>query len=290
MIVSRTFAAAVLLLSARTAAAVQQQPGPALVISEVMADPRAASDAHGEWFEVHNRGRAAVSLRGWTIRSGNDRPHRIAAPVLVAAGGYLVLGRDGAVKSNGGVRLGYIYGSAISFANAADWLALSDPRGTTVDSIAWQRTSAGASWELGDEVRRHAAVAAPRWHLATTRFGAGDSGTPGAPNDGIVVAADEKEPAPAEPLPAVGAAPASRSELVVRVLDVGQGDATYIANGTSKVIIDGGPDTLRFGRLLDSLGLNGSTIDVVILSHEHYDHHAGLRELFRSSRRITVRY
>ena len=76
----------------------------------------------------------------------------------------------------------------------------------------------------------------------------------------------------------------------MRVLDVGQGDATYIANGTSKVIVDGGPDTLRFGRLLDSLGLNGATIDVVILSHEHYDHHAGLRELFRSSRRIAVRY
>ncbi len=80
------------------------------------------------------------------------------------------------------------------------------------------------------------------------------------------------------------------SELVVRVLDIGQGDANYISNGTSKVIIDGGPDTLRFGRLLDSLGLNNTTIDVVILSHEHYDHHSGLRELFRTSRGITVSY
>lgn len=79
-------------------------------------------------------------------------------------------------------------------------------------------------------------------------------------------------------------------ELIVRLLDVGQGDATYIRNGSSRVIIDGGPDTLRFGRYLDSLRLNNSTIDVVILSHQHLDHYSGLRELFRTSRHIRVRY
>lgn len=82
----------------------------------------------------------------------------------------------------------------------------------------------------------------------------------------------------------------SASELVVRVLDVGQGDANLITNGTSRVLIDGGPSTTRFGELLDSLGLNGTTIDVVIVSHAHFDHHGGLRELFRASRGITVRY
>jgi competence protein ComEC len=44
------------------------------------------------------------------------------------------------------------------------------------------------------------------------------------------------------------------------------------------------------GELLDSLQLNRTTIDVVVLSHPHYDHHAGLRELFRRSRGIRVRY
>ncbi len=79
-------------------------------------------------------------------------------------------------------------------------------------------------------------------------------------------------------------------ELIVRVLDVGQGDATYIRNGSSRVIIDGGPDTAVFGRYLDSLRLNNSTIDVVILSHQHLDHYNGLRELFRTSRHIRIRY
>ena len=79
-------------------------------------------------------------------------------------------------------------------------------------------------------------------------------------------------------------------ELIVRLLDVGQGDATYVRNGSSRVIIDGGPDPETFGRYLDSLGLNNSTIDVVILSHQHLDHYRGLQELFRTTRRIHVRY
>lgn len=79
-------------------------------------------------------------------------------------------------------------------------------------------------------------------------------------------------------------------ELTVRVLDVGQGDAIYITNGSSRVIIDGGPSAATFGRYLDWLGLNNSTIDVVIVSHAHLDHYSGLRELFRTSRNIRVRY
>lgn len=80
------------------------------------------------------------------------------------------------------------------------------------------------------------------------------------------------------------------SEVVVKVLDIGQGDGIYIANGTSKVFIDGGPDMAGFGQHLDALGLNNSTIDVVIVSHAHFDHYQGLRELFSSARNITIRY
>jgi len=79
-------------------------------------------------------------------------------------------------------------------------------------------------------------------------------------------------------------------ELIVRVLDVGQGDAIYIRNGSTRVIIDGGPDHTLFGRYLDSLRLNNSTIDVVILTHQHLDHYSGLQELFRTDRHIHVRY
>jgi competence protein ComEC len=73
-------------------------------------------------------------------------------------------------------------------------------------------------------------------------------------------------------------------------LDVGQGDAVYIRNGASRVLIDGGPDPALFGRYLDSLRLNNSTIDAVILTHQHLDHYSGLQELFRTDRHIHVRY
>lgn len=88
----------------------------------------------------------------------------------------------------------------------------------------------------------------------------------------------------------VTAAGGGANELVVRFLDIGQGDATYITNGSSKVFIDGGEDMAAFGAHLDALGLNNTTIDVVIISHAHFDHYNGIRELFKSARGITVRY
>lgn len=87
-----------------------------------------------------------------------------------------------------------------------------------------------------------------------------------------------------------GANGTNTAPLIVRILDVGQGDAILIENGGSRVLVDGGPDVARMGRLLDSLDLRGSTIDVVILTHPHFDHHAGLRALFDTRRRITMRY
>lgn len=90
-----------------------------------------------------------------------------------------------------------------------------------------------------------------------------------------------QQAAPADPV---------TSPITVRVLDVGQGDAILITNGSSRVLIDGGPSPATLGRYLDSLDLNNSTIDVVIVSHAHLDHYSGLRELFRTARNIRVRY
>lgn len=110
--------------------------------------------------------------------------------------------------------------------------------------------------------------------LAALAYGLTRGGAPGA-LFGAGSAAIVDPPAPA---------------LTVRVLDVGQGDATYIHNGTSRVIIDGGPDEGRFGDLLDSLGLRDTVIDVVILTHQHYDHYNGLLALFDSDRHLRIRY
>ena len=93
------------------------------------------------------------------------------------------------------------------------------------------------------------------------------------------------------PTPAVELqAPPAPHELIVRLLDIGQGDAILIQNGGSTVLVDGGPTPFALGAHLDALGLNGSTIDAVILTHAHADHYQGLRELFASRRHITVKY
>src|SRR5262245_45243722 len=77
--------------------------------------------------------------------------------------------------------------------------------------------------------------------------------------------------------------------LTVTILDVGQGDAIYIENGGSTVVIDGGESTTTIGAWIQEKGLAGDTIDFMILSHAHADHYGGLREYFRSGHNITVR-
>lgn len=239
-----------------------------LVINEILANPGVVSDANGEWFEIYNRGATPVNLQNFRVASANDVVHTISKNVNVPAGGFAVLGRNASAAANGGVVVAYSYGSSITLANTSDWLSLRDASGATVDSVSYTSTTSGVAWGVKNAALIHSTVDTVNWSRQTSVFGAGDKGTPGKANDG----SSEAQP------------------LVMHFLDVGQGDATYITNGTSKVIIDGGPDTVRFGKLLDSLGLNGQTIDLVVLSHEHYDHHSGLLELFRSSRNITLRY
>jgi competence protein ComEC len=92
-----------------------------------------------------------------------------------------------------------------------------------------------------------------------------------------------------EPEPGGGPPPPPVAPLVVSVLDVGQGDAIWIENGRTKVLIDGGQSMSRMADFISEKGLAGDTIDFMILTHAHADHHAGLREFFRTSHGITVR-
>ena len=271
---------------------------PRVVINEVMANPRAVSDERGEWFELRNLETQRIDLRGWTIASGNDRGTTVDRSVPIPAGGIAVLARDAEPSS----RAAYVYGASVALGNGADWLSLRLPDGRTVDSVAWTGSVAGASRALLAEhaSRAHADVAGAMWETSTRTYATGDHGTPGAENgrmapaSGAPVATPERSTSSGSRAgtsgePSLGAA-SPDSTLTVRILDVGQGDAILVENGGSRVLIDGGPEPARFGRLLKELGLEGATVDAVVLTHQHYDHYAGLRELFRTRRRITVRY
>lgn len=258
-------AAAHAALAALTSTALGAQ---SIVINEVMPDPISVTDSNGEWFELFNTAGSAINIQNWRVTSGAES-FTITSSVSVPAGGYVVLARNGTTATNGGVTVAFAYGGAVTLANTSDALTLINAAGATIDNVSWTSTTPGRSWSLRNAWVAHGTISAGAvWQLATSAYGLGNLGTPRARNDGFI----------SQPV----------AELVVRVLDIGQGDATYISNGTSKVIIDGGPSTARFGFLLDSLGLNNQTINAVILSHAHLDHLAGLQELFRTSRHIVI--
>jgi competence protein ComEC len=244
--------AGVLLLLAlagcRGRAASSGATGRDLGITRVMIDPRAIPDERGEWLEITNTGTTAADLRGWELRSANDAGHVVRQSVVVPPGGTVVLARS--ADAVRGTRPAVVY-TGISLANGVDWLVLRDPDGTTRDSVAWRSPPRGVALEH----RRGTGLAE-----ATTQQNARATVAP----------------------------PATPRELVVRVLDVGQGDAILIQNGRSTVLVDGGPDRRVLAHWLDVLRVR-DTIDAVILTHAHGDHFEGLRELFATRRRLAVR-
>ncbi|HEX6693756.1 MAG TPA: DNA/RNA non-specific endonuclease [Longimicrobiales bacterium] len=189
---------------ARDAAGVWQAPAPAtfgqcndaappppsgvpLIINELMGDPENAESASwGEWFEVYNYGTAPIDLQGWTIRSGGSGQvdHTIASSVIVPAGGYAVLGRGADPARNGGITLAYNYftGSSTIFLDDSDWLSLHDATGARVDSVRWTNTAHGVTRGVRNALIENTEVDGANWGYATTTFGAGDYGTPGAAN------------------------------------------------------------------------------------------------------------
>ena len=79
---------------------------------------------------------------------------------------------------------------------------------------------------------------------------------------------------------------ASGDAMTVTFADVGQGDMTVITTPSGhRVVVDGGPDPDRAAQALgDALQFWERTIDLLILTHPHSDHIAGLNEILRRYR------
>ncbi|MBU0648563.1 MBL fold metallo-hydrolase, partial [Patescibacteria group bacterium] len=70
--------------------------------------------------------------------------------------------------------------------------------------------------------------------------------------------------------------------LMVHALDVGQGDAIFIETPDHfQILIDGGPDKSVLAQLGKVMSFSDRSIDMVILTHPHSDHVAGLVEVLR---------
>ncbi len=69
----------------------------------------------------------------------------------------------------------------------------------------------------------------------------------------------------------------SSQQLTLIFMDVGQGDASLIRTPAGQnILIDGGPDRTILSKLERYLPWTERTIDLVVLSHPHADHLAGL--------------
>ncbi|MEE2788409.1 MAG: lamin tail domain-containing protein [Myxococcota bacterium] len=77
-----------------------------LVISEIMANPNAVSDADGEWFEIHNTTTDPLLLSKCTVADDAFDVRGLAVPetgAYIEANGYLVFARSVNPEENGGI-------------------------------------------------------------------------------------------------------------------------------------------------------------------------------------------
>lgn len=153
-----------------------------LVINEVMPDPAAATDANGEWFEVSVE--RDVDLNGLQIGRdtlGADPVVPEGACVRVAAGTQLVFAKTADSGANGGLpAVAAVF--AVSLVNSAGVLRIGIG-GRDLDAVTWSSSTSGAARQLDPAHRTPAGNDdAGSWCPATAVYGAGDHGTPGAPN------------------------------------------------------------------------------------------------------------
>ncbi|HBB64597.1 MAG: internalization competence protein, competence protein ComEC protein [candidate division WS6 bacterium GW2011_GWC1_33_20] len=79
-------------------------------------------------------------------------------------------------------------------------------------------------------------------------------------------------------------------ENSVVFLNVGQGDATLIQNGTTQILVDGGPDMSILYELPKYVPIYDRKIEYVILTHSHDDHLIGLLEVLKYYSVDTIFY
>lgn len=159
-----------------------------LVITEIMNNPDAVSDPNGEWFEVHNYGTNAIDLLGYEISDLGSDSHIISESVIIEAGSYVVLGRQGNFFTNGGVNVDYVYGNDIALSNFDDEIILTDENG--IVRVSLEYTSPAFPLEAGKSIEFNLAVIqneeqaqmnqiATNWIASSCLLQDGDFGTPG---------------------------------------------------------------------------------------------------------------
>jgi len=156
-----------------------------LVISEVMYNPAAVGDVDGEWFEIYVMYEGDVDLGGLSI-CDNQGCTSINTSLLVQSGSYVVVGTNADTATNGGVDVDFEYSGLNGLSNSGDVITLSYG-GIIMDTVDYTLgfpNLNGESMTLGSQnLTADLNDEFFHWCAATSVYGDGDLGTPGAEND-----------------------------------------------------------------------------------------------------------
>ena len=166
------------------------QPGD-IEVSEVMFEPPAALGVAGQWVELRSRARYDVDLTGFSFSI--DGVAATVPALVLSAGSRLLFGVSSDLALNGGVELGFAYGSAMAMTGARASILLS-ARGKQVAALSFDQTFprvAGAALVRDDAAKTTRPLES--YCSATTAYGtSGARGTPNLPNDGCHFKVEEK--------------------------------------------------------------------------------------------------
>ncbi len=152
-------------------------------ISEVQRNPSAVSDTNGEYVEVVNVGAKPIALNGLSL-SDNGGNVVLASNYMLVPGRPMLFQLDGAPSRNGGQPLGAVLPySSLQWANTSDTVVVQQG-GTIIDSLVYTSGFPGSSGFSAERIDLLAPHNSGGWNYAsaTTVYGNGDRGTPGATN------------------------------------------------------------------------------------------------------------
>ncbi len=173
-----------------------------VIITELLPNAN-GNDDYKEWFEVYNTTQLPINVNGWVISDNSTDSHTIdnGGPLFVPPKGYLVLGESADPGLNGGAPVDYAYGpDAFTLGNGGDEIILSQ-NGIVICAVGYEDfpnspipvTDVGLDAVPGFAIGMasdYCSRAATIWQVQTSVYGTnGDTGTPGADNDNVVVCA-----------------------------------------------------------------------------------------------------
>ncbi|MEZ4320053.1 MAG: MopE-related protein [Myxococcota bacterium] len=165
-----------------------------LVITEILRSPAAVPVSDGQWIELENRTAFAVDLRGLDVYELGGQSFRVGTSLVVPAGERVVLGVNDSLASNGGAPVDFDWGTPADFTvQAGDTIRVSVGL-VLLDAVVLDDSfpvPVGASLSLDAGGSDTDNDDGGRWCWGQAAFGAGDRGTPGAPNPACATDADQ---------------------------------------------------------------------------------------------------